>query len=217
MGSVPDVEKQRFANLMSSGTSILLRRVTQVETVGANDRVTPPLTLYTALLSGAAAFEAPQVDGSLQTVAANFTQTASKSKDPVVLEIYNILSPLDVGQDHSLWMLTLAPLYKLTPTPPLQTEAVLLRQRRVGHPFRHWLSFLLPIFVTKLMLQTRFFSCPIPLLPNLTFRFECLVDCAFCVLRPLLVVLGPEYLIPIQLDLDHFRTSSNFLLPCCLR
>jgi hypothetical protein len=41
MGSVPDVEKQRFANLMSSGTSILLRRVTQVETVGANDRVTP--------------------------------------------------------------------------------------------------------------------------------------------------------------------------------
>jgi len=45
-------------------------------------------------------------------------------------------------------------------------EAVLLRQRRVGHPFCHWLSFLLPAFVTELMLQTRFFSCPIPLLPN---------------------------------------------------
>jgi len=90
-------------------------------------------------------------------------------------------------------------------------KAVLLRQRRVGHPFRHWLSFLLPAFVTELMLQTRFFSCPIPLLPNLIF--ECLVDCAFCVLRPLLVVLEPEYLIPIQLDLDHFRTSSNHHLP----
>jgi len=73
MGSVPDVEKQRFTNLTSSGTSILLRRVTQVEPAGANDRVTPPLTLYTALLSGATAFEAPQVNGSLQTVTADFT------------------------------------------------------------------------------------------------------------------------------------------------
>jgi hypothetical protein len=73
MESVPDVEKQRFANLMSSGTSILLRRVTQVEPAGANDRVTPPLTLYTALLSSAAAFEAPQVNGFLQKVTTDFT------------------------------------------------------------------------------------------------------------------------------------------------
>ena len=69
-------------------------------------------------------------------------------------------------------------------------RSVLLRQRRVGHPFHHWLSFLLPAFVTELMLQTRFFSYPIPLLPTLTF--ECLVDCAFCVLRPLLVVLDDD-------------------------
>jgi len=73
MGSVPDVETQQFANLMSLGTSILLRRVTQVEPAGANDRVTPPLTLYTALLFGAAAFEAPQVNRSLQTVPVDFT------------------------------------------------------------------------------------------------------------------------------------------------
>jgi len=63
------------------------------------------------------------------------------------------------------------------------------------------------------MLQSCLFSCPIPLLPNLIF--ECLVDCAFCVLRPLLVVLGPEYLIPIQLDLDHLSTSSTHHLPRC--
>ena len=73
VGSVPDVEKQRFANLTSSGTSILLQRVKQLEPAGANDRVTPPLTLYTALLSSAAAFEAPQVKGSLQKVTADFT------------------------------------------------------------------------------------------------------------------------------------------------
>ena len=71
---------------------------------------------------------------------------------------------------------------------------MLLRQRRVGHPFRHWLSFILPAFITKLMLQTRFFSCLIPLLPDLIF--ECLVDGAFCILRPLRVVFGPEYLLP---------------------
>jgi len=94
-------------------------------------------------------------------------------------------------------------------------EVVLLHQRRFGHPFRHWLSFLLPAFVTELMLQTRLFSCPIPLLPNMIF--ECLVDCTFCVLRPSLVVLGPEYLIPIQLNCDHSRTSSNHHLPCCFR
>jgi len=41
---------------------------------------------------------------------------------------------------------------------------------------------------------------------------ECLIDCAFCVLRPLLVVLEPEYRIRIQLDSDHFRTSNNHLL-----
>jgi len=86
-------------------------------------------------------------------------------------------------------------------------EVVLLRQRRAWHPFRRWLSFLLLGFITEQMLQTRFFSCQIPLLPSLIF--ECLVDCAFCVLPPLLVVLGPEYLIPIQFDLDHFQQSSS--------
>jgi len=73
MGRVSDVELQRFANLMFSGTSILLRRVTPIEPAGTNDRVTPPLTLYTALLSGVPAFKAPQVNGSLQTVTASFT------------------------------------------------------------------------------------------------------------------------------------------------
>jgi len=94
-------------------------------------------------------------------------------------------------------------------------EAVFLLQRRVGHSICHWLSFYLPAFVTKLMLGTLIFSCMILLLPNLIF--ECFVDCAFCVLRPLLVVLGPEYLILIQLDLDHFRTSSTHHVPRSFR
>jgi len=46
-------------------------------------------------------------------------------------------------------------------------EPVLLRQCRTGHPFGHWLSFLLHTFVTKLILQTRFFLCLNPLQPKL--------------------------------------------------
>jgi len=52
---------------MSSRGDHVFVRFTPVEPAGVTDGVTPPQTLYTALLSGATACEAPQVDGSLQT------------------------------------------------------------------------------------------------------------------------------------------------------
>jgi len=73
MESVPDVERTRFAILMSSRTDNAFLRFTPVEPAGVTHRVAPPQTLYDALLSGAAACEAPQVGGSLQTVTADFT------------------------------------------------------------------------------------------------------------------------------------------------
>ena len=80
----PDVDRRRFANLLSAQGDHAFVRFTPVENAGvrsagstaATQRVAPPRTLYTTLLSGAAACEAPQVGGFLQTATADLTHAS---------------------------------------------------------------------------------------------------------------------------------------------
>ena len=103
----PDVEPGRFANFMSAQGDHAFKRFTPLEpaadsTVESACGADRRQTLYTTLLSSAAAFESPQVSGVLQTAVADFTLGVIQGvQDAETVEASDEDDPIDFDSDDT--------------------------------------------------------------------------------------------------------------------